>query len=135
MARKLVPFLVFLFSFFIRLPALNPAFDGDDSPETAAACATLGIQHPPGYPLHTLAGRVFGLLPLGSPAFRLNLFAAACSALAASLVSLALLPGGTLGALTAGLLAGSSGLIWAQGLSGKGSLYGLQISLLALLFL
>jgi hypothetical protein len=44
-----------------------------DSGELAVVCHTLGIAHPTGYPLYTLLGRIFCLLPLKSIIFRLNL--------------------------------------------------------------
>jgi tetratricopeptide (TPR) repeat protein len=55
------------------LARISPSFNADDSPENVTAQSTLGIQHPPGYPLNTLAGKIFDLLPLGSHAFRSNL--------------------------------------------------------------
>ena len=70
--RVLIPALVFLLCLAAYLPTLNPAFRADDSPETIAACVTLGIQHPPAYPLHTLVGRAFSFVPVGAAAFRLN---------------------------------------------------------------
>src|SRR5205807_9860270 len=33
----------------------------------------LGIEHPPGYPLHTLLGKLFTYLPVGSVAYRVHL--------------------------------------------------------------
>ncbi len=59
----------------LYLYTMFPAFNNDDSPETIASAYTLGISHPPGYPLFTMAGKVFSLLPIGSPAFRINSFA------------------------------------------------------------
>src|SRR5271157_4576646 len=58
----------------LYLYTMFPAFKNDDSPETITSAYTLGICHPPGYPLFTMAGKVFSLLPVGSPAFRVNLF-------------------------------------------------------------
>src|SRR5271157_6295139 len=58
----------------LYLYTMFPAFKNDDSPETITSAYTLGISHPPGYPLFTMAGKVFSLLPIGSPAFRLNSF-------------------------------------------------------------
>jgi len=52
---------------------ISPSLNADDSPETVTAQYTLGIQHPPGYPLNTLTGKIFGLLPLGSHMFRSNI--------------------------------------------------------------
>ena len=57
-----------------------------DSGELTTAAATLGIAHPPGYPLYVLTGRAFALIPMGDVAFRLNLMSAVFGALAVMLV-------------------------------------------------
>ncbi len=45
-----------------------------DSGEFQLVAALLGVAHPPGYPLYTMAGHLFiRLLPIGTPALRLNL--------------------------------------------------------------
>ncbi len=52
-----------------------------DSGELATAALTLGIPHPSGYPLYVLLGKLWTvLLPVGSVAYRLSLFSAACAA-------------------------------------------------------
>jgi len=63
----------------LYLGTLNPAFKNDDSPETTAAAFTLGIGHPPGYPLFTMAAKIFTIIPLASPAFRTNIFSSLLS--------------------------------------------------------
>lgn len=45
-----------------------------DSGELAVVCQTLGIAHPTGYPLYTLLGKVFTLIPFKTIIFRLNFF-------------------------------------------------------------
>jgi len=40
-----------------------------------------GISHPPGYPIHSVLGKLFTLLPLGSVAFRVHLLSAVFGAL------------------------------------------------------
>jgi tetratricopeptide (TPR) repeat protein len=58
-----------------------------DSGELVAAVHVLGIPHPSGYPLYVLLGKLWTLLvPIGSIAFRMSLFSAACGALAAGLL-------------------------------------------------
>ncbi|MFQ5989894.1 MAG: DUF2723 domain-containing protein, partial [Candidatus Methylomirabilales bacterium] len=47
-----------------------------DSADFINGVLTLGIVHPPGYPLYTLLGHLFSFLPFGDPAFRVNLFSA-----------------------------------------------------------
>jgi tetratricopeptide (TPR) repeat protein len=53
---------------------MHPVFKNNDSPETTAAVFTLGIGHPPGYPLFALAAKIFTLVPAANPAFRVNIF-------------------------------------------------------------
>ena len=63
--------VAFLTAFCLYVRTLSPAFHPDDSPETITAGATLSHQHPPGYPLHSLLGRVSVLAnpnPKKSPA-------------------------------------------------------------------
>lgn len=67
-------FLLLLFVYIIYIKILYPAFALNDSPETITAIYTLGIPHPPGYPLFNLIGKVFLSIKLGSPAFNINLF-------------------------------------------------------------
>ncbi len=50
------------------------------------AAYTLGVTHPPGYPLYTLIGRLFCLIPVGDIAFRINLLSAAAVSLACALI-------------------------------------------------
>lgn len=47
-----------------------------DSGELAAACTTLGVAHPTGYPLFTLLGHVWTMMSWGSPVAALNVLAA-----------------------------------------------------------
>jgi hypothetical protein len=44
---------------------LSPSIGPEDAGELAAAAHTLGITHPTGYPLFSLLGRAFSMLPLG----------------------------------------------------------------------
>ena len=78
--ERWAPPLLFLTAFGFALLGLNPTFYADDSAETITACATLGIPHPPGYPLFTLLGSLFAGLPLSGPSLRVNLFSAALGA-------------------------------------------------------
>src|SRR5262245_21083367 len=70
-------------------PTITWLNGGADSAELVTASYTLGIAHPPGYPLYVLLGKAWSLLPLaGDVAHRYNLFSAFCGALAAALVAL-----------------------------------------------
>lgn len=77
--------LIFLFSMTLYLLTLAPTVTFEDSGELIAAAFNLGVPHQPGYPLFTMLGRVFSLLPLGEVAYRLNLMSAVLSALGAVL--------------------------------------------------
>lgn len=76
--------------FAVYLATLHPGLPAGDSGELVAVAATLGVAHPPGYPLWTmLAGLWERALPLGTVAWRLNLFSAVCMAGAAALLAAA----------------------------------------------
>src|SRR5215831_11111912 len=57
-----------------------------DTPELVTAAITLGIPHPPGYPLFTMLGHLFSLLPAGPLPFRVDLLAVACGTVTVALV-------------------------------------------------
>jgi hypothetical protein len=73
----------------VYVRTLSPTVAGGDSGELIAAAYTLGVPHPPGYPLYTLLGKLFTLLPVGTIAWRVNLLSAVCGAGAATLLFLA----------------------------------------------
>jgi hypothetical protein len=130
--------VLFLIPFSVYLLTLCPSFMDDDSPETIAAGWTLGIQHPPGYPLDSLLTRLSSLLPLGSPCWRINLFSCLLAALAVVLAAAAMglflekqipptasLPASGRGfcAVLGSLLLAFSKTFWEKALSAKGGLY------------
>src|SRR5947209_4345377 len=59
-----------------------------DTPELITAAVTLGVAHPPSYPLFTMIGHVFSLIPFGSISFRVNLLSVVCDSLTVGLVFL-----------------------------------------------
>ncbi|MFB3896495.1 MAG: DUF2723 domain-containing protein, partial [bacterium] len=65
-----------LVALVIYLLTLCPTVYVGDSGELTAAAYTLGIAHPPGYPLLCLAGKIFTWIPLGDIAYRINLLSA-----------------------------------------------------------
>ena len=68
-------------------PDLTMAHWGGDGGELITAAVTLGIPHPPGYPTYVLLGKAVSYIPLGTVAYRFNLFSAVTIALAAGLVA------------------------------------------------
>ena len=84
----LFPIVSGLIVFFIYLITLAPSVIQIDSGELAAVQATLGIAHPTGYPLFTMAGFLFQLIPLPvTTILKLNLLSALWSALAVAVFS------------------------------------------------
>ncbi len=71
-------YLFFFFSIiiiFLFIKTATPTIYLGDSGEIVTAAWTLGIAHPPGYPLYILTGKIFSLIPSGDIAYRINLFA------------------------------------------------------------
>ncbi len=68
--------LSFFIPFAVYFKTLAPSVSFIDTGELAAVCVKLGVAHPTGYPLFTLIGRIFSLLPFGEEVFRLNLMCA-----------------------------------------------------------
>lgn len=138
-------FTVFIFFgvFFVYLITLNPVFHADDSPETIACSYTLGIQHPPGYPLPTLIGKISSLIPIGNIGFRCNLQAALFAVLVNIILYFIIINFFkikildniyiNLIALISILTFAFSYTLWSQALSAKGGIYTLNAFLLALL--
>jgi len=139
--------IFFAVCIFLYMENMAPSYNSDDSPETTVAYKTLGIQHPPGYPLATLTGKIFTLIPAGSAAFRSNMAAVVLNLLAAFAVYLLAgrvfraAPGkaaeGAIeaAALTAAALYIFSSSSWLQGSIAKGSIYALNSLLLCLCLL
>lgn len=139
--------LSFLLSFILYLLTLAPTVTFEDSGELIAAAYTLGVPHQPGYPLFTLLGRVFSMIPLENVAFRLNLMSAFLSSLGAMFLAWAALllieetsPGNRqssilkhAAALSAGLLLAAAYENWEQSIITE--VYGLNTLFTALILL
>ena len=75
--KKYYAAITSLFVFIIYFSTMAPSVLQIDTGELAAAQALPGIAHPTGYPLFTMLGWLFSLIPLPvSTIFQLNLFAA-----------------------------------------------------------
>ena len=114
---------VFAVVMSVYFPTLFLGVPGGDSGELVAEACGLGVPHPPGYPLYTLMGHAFiTAVPLGTPAWRLNLMCSIFGAFAAALIALAVethLRGAVMlhdarlaGGAAAGLLYAFSPLVW-----------------------
>jgi hypothetical protein len=65
--------ILFFTNLIVYLSTLSPTVQFIDSGELAVVCAKLGIAHPTGYPIYTILGRLFTILPLKDIIFRVNL--------------------------------------------------------------
>lgn len=75
-------------SFVTYLATMAPSVVGLDSAELTTGAFTMGIVHPTGYPLFLLLARWALFLPIGSPAYRVNLVSAIFGALTIGLITL-----------------------------------------------
>jgi Protein of unknown function (DUF2723) len=70
-------------SLALYLATLQPGFGGpEDTPKFQFLGYVLGTAHPPGYPLYVWLSHLFVMLPIGTIAYRANLFSAVMAALA-----------------------------------------------------
>lgn len=115
-ARWALPAGVFLSALILYTLTLSPGLLTADNAEYQLVAARLGVAHPPGYALYTLLGKLFTLLPLGTPAWRVNLFAAVTAALALALVARTVrrLTNSAWGGIAAALALGVAPTFWAQ---------------------
>lgn len=127
--------LFFIIFVIIYLFSVSPAYNSDDSPETTLAFYSLGIQHPPGYPLNTLVGKLFTFIPLGSLMFRANLMAVFFNLLAGLLIFMIIFKFVANSAdsrikflisIVGVMLFLFSTNVWRQSISAKGSIYALN---------
>jgi hypothetical protein len=105
---------VFAAAFSLDLACLYPVIAPRDSADMAAAAMTLGVAHPPGYPLYSILGRAWLVIfPWGNPAYRLNTLSALAGAAAtAVLFVLVRRRAGTLGGAAAAALWTLSAPLW-----------------------
>ena len=101
-------------SLVLYVRTLAPGLLYGDSGELQTLVYSLGMTHPTGYPVYVLLGRLFTLLPLGDPAWRVNLFSAVFGALTVvcAYLIVRLLTGWRLAAATAGLTLAVTPLFW-----------------------
>src|SRR5262249_49127116 len=86
--RLICAALVFVAAITLYAATLAPTVTLVDSGELIFAAKTLGVAHPPGFPLYVLLAHVFTWLPLGSAAARVNFASALFAALAAAMLTL-----------------------------------------------
>lgn len=131
LARFGAPALATLLPFALYVRTAPPTVYNIDSAELATAAATLGIPHPPGYPLHVLIGHAFTYLPFGDVGFRVNLMSAVFGALTLLLVYMIVmrLTSSRLSAIGAAWLLGFAYPFWSDAIVAE--VYTLDTALVA----
>lgn len=134
MRTKLASWIVGAFCGVVYLLTQAPGLMYTDTGELAAAAYTWGVAHPTGYPLLTLIGHAWSMLPWPSVIGGLNVLTALLTAAGVGLVTailLRLFPNRSAEwpwiQLATGLLFGLSELVWAQ--STAFEVYGLNLLL------
>eukprot|EP00698_Gefionella_okellyi_P025073 TRINITY_DN9063_c0_g1_i1.p1 TRINITY_DN9063_c0_g1~~TRINITY_DN9063_c0_g1_i1.p1 ORF type:complete len:825 (+),score=172.23 TRINITY_DN9063_c0_g1_i1:25-2499(+) len=85
--RKNLTYAVVFVSFLIFALTVCPSVPPGDSGEMISSAYTLGVAHPPGYPLICIIGKVFAtFIPFNTIAWRINLLSAVCVALASGIM-------------------------------------------------
>ncbi|HXS70158.1 MAG TPA: DUF2723 domain-containing protein [Patescibacteria group bacterium] len=131
----LPPLIVGVIAFVGARVAMMPGVSFWDTAELQTVAPLLGTAHPTGFPTYVLLGWVANVLltPFGDPAFRMNLFAGLCAAVAAAVtVDLvrALTRSVVLGVM-AGLGLAFTGIVWKLGTHAEA--HALHLALVAIL--
>ncbi|MDX1607692.1 MAG: DUF2723 domain-containing protein [Candidatus Spechtbacterales bacterium] len=85
--KNIIPLVLLAFVFGLYISTASPvATNYADSNELITASYTLGIPHPPGYPLYVLIGKLFSFIPVGTIAFRYAIMSSLFGALTVMLV-------------------------------------------------
>jgi hypothetical protein len=133
LGARVAPAVVFAVSLAIYLRTLLPGMAFDDWGELQSVPHVLGISHPTGYPTYILTAWLFELLPIGSVAFRANLLAAVCVAVALAAMTSTTLRLGVRPtiAVAAAVATGAIGQIWASAVVAE--VNGLHLAFIALI--
>src|SRR3989344_8676467 len=133
---NLIPALgIFGSTLTIYILTLSRSVYFGDSGEFIALAKTLGIAHPPGYPLYTMLAHLFTYLPFGTLAFRVNLFSAVTSSLTVVVIYFICLEltSNRLASISASLFLAFSYLFWLYSLVAEVfSLHALFVTLIIL---
>lgn len=128
----------FFITFGVYILTLCPTVYVGDSGEFITNAVTLGINHPTGYPLYTLASRLAVLfLPWWKAAYAVNIFSAVCASLAVVVLSFICMVFTTrrILALSCSLLFGFSYTLWSRSTTAEVYTLNALMVALAVLFL
>lgn len=141
-----VSFIVCLVVILICFPILpsdyTSANNGADGGDLLSAVLTDGIPHPTGYPTYLLFGKLFQLIPFGTPYYKGALLSLLFSSFAAGLLSFYFYlahgneknkAASLIAAFTVGIALGTTPLFWSQGVIVE--VYGLHSFFMACIFI
>lgn len=81
-SRYVAAIVILGLSIGLYISTLSPTISVGDSPELISSAFTLGISHPPGYPLFSLLGKSITFYPFGdSAAYKVNILSALLGAI------------------------------------------------------
>ncbi len=108
--------ITFIAALVVYILTMAPTITAEDAGELVAASYTLGIPHPPGYPLWCLLGKLFAFIPLGPVAWRFNFMSAFWGAAAVCIMYLLIirLTRNRIAAIAGALALAFSKEFWAQ---------------------
>lgn len=89
--KEQIPFILGILIFGVYLSTLSPVVYLGDSGEFTTAAFSFGIPHSSGYPLYSIIGKLFCMIPLGNIGFRMNLMSSFFAAFTVSIVYLLIL--------------------------------------------
>lgn len=97
-------------------PGLSWAFDGADGGDLVTAAVTGGVPHPSGYPTYLLIAGLFLKIPVGSLAYRTNLFSGLCTVVTSLMIYKIMrsLDQTIFSASVSSLVFGTFPLVWSQ---------------------
>ncbi len=131
---RLLPAIVFLALWCFHLHSAGGALvPYRDTGEMVTNAQTLGIAHPPGYPLYILLGKISTYAFPGNPSYRVNLLSALASALAGTVLYFLLaVSGGTMAGICGALFWATSPIFWEA--SSLSEMYTVGIVFVILIF-
>lgn len=134
-AKALLGLVIFTLAFSIYLRTVFPTVGFGDSGDFITAAYQLGLPHPTGYPLFTILGKLFTLIPIGGIAYRVNLVSVFFAAITVVLIYLIVekITSEKFVGLFAGLLAAFSALFWSQAIQAE--VYALHLFFICFLIL
>jgi hypothetical protein len=82
----MIAIFIFFVSMLVYLMTIAPTLSFFDSGEMISGAYTLGVSHPPGYPVYVTLGKLFTYLPFGNIAFRVNLMSSFFAAMTSVMI-------------------------------------------------